>query len=98
MNFDPANMILYGKGDPKEAVKVLANWIKHIHVKDALPTETPGTWGAEVPWGDGKVESNEFLTILREVGFNGVLGIEREAGDDRIGDITLAMERLDRFR
>ena len=98
VNFDPANMILYGKGDPKEAVKVLANWIKHIHVKDALPTETPGTWGAEVPWGDGKVESNEFLTILREVGFNGVLGIEREAGDDRIGDITLAMERLDRFR
>jgi len=98
VNFDPANMILYGKGEPKQAVKVLANWIKHIHVKDALPTETPGTWGSEVPWGDGKVECNKFLTILREVGFNGVLGIEREAGDDRIGDIKLAAERLSQFK
>jgi len=98
VNFDPANMILYGKGEPKEAVKVLANWIKHIHVKDALPTETPGTWGSEVPWGDGKVECDKFLTILQEVGFDGVLGIEREAGDDRIGDIKLAAERLSRFK
>jgi L-ribulose-5-phosphate 3-epimerase len=98
VNFDPANMILYGKGEPKEAVKVLAKWIKHIHVKDALPTETPGTWGAEVPWGEGKVESDKFLTILREVGFDGVLGIEREAGDDRVGDIKLAAERLSQFK
>ncbi len=98
VNFDPANIILYGKGEPKEAVKVLAPWIKHIHVKDALPTETPGSWGAEVPWGEGKVESNKFLTILRELEFDGVLGIEREAGDDRIGDIKLAADRLLQFK
>jgi len=55
VNFDPANMILYDKGDPIEAVRTLGPWIKHLHVKDATRTEQPGTWGAEVPWGTGQV-------------------------------------------
>ncbi|MHC4574535.1 MAG: sugar phosphate isomerase/epimerase family protein, partial [Planctomycetota bacterium] len=55
VNFDPANMILYDKGDPVEAVKILARWIKHVHIKDAIRTDKPGTWGAEVPWGRGQV-------------------------------------------
>jgi sugar phosphate isomerase/epimerase len=94
VNFDPANMILYDKGDPIEAVRVLAPWIKHVHIKDAIRTKTPGQWGAEVPWGDGQVNSGAFLKVLRKVGFAGVLAIEREAGDDRVGDIKLAVERL----
>ena len=94
INFDPANMILYDKGDPIEALKVLASWIKHIHIKDAIKTETPGQWGAEVPWGDGQVDSDKFLAILKEIGYAGTLAIEREAGDRRLEDITLAVERL----
>ena len=94
VNFDPANMILYDKGDPIEAVRVLAPWIKHIHIKDAIQTAQPGTWGAEVPWGDGQVGPEAFLSVLEEIGFEGVLAIEREAGDDRFGDIKLAAERL----
>jgi sugar phosphate isomerase/epimerase len=94
VNFDPANMILYDKGNPIEAVTVLAPWIKHIHVKDANRTEQPGTWGAEVPWGDGQVQPDKFLSALAEIGFDGALAIEREAGDDRPGDIKLAAERL----
>ena len=43
VNFDPANMILYGKGEPREAVKLLAPWIRQVHVKDALFTQKPGT-------------------------------------------------------
>ncbi len=96
VNFDPANMILYDKGDPIEAVRVLAPWIKHIHIKDAIRTKQPGTWGAEVPWGDGEVQSEAFLNTLKEIGFEGALAIEREAGDDRFGDIKLAAERLGR--
>jgi len=46
VNFDPANMILYDKGDPIEAVRVLSPWIRHLHVKDALRTTKPGTWAA----------------------------------------------------
>ncbi|MFA5191212.1 MAG: sugar phosphate isomerase/epimerase family protein [Verrucomicrobiia bacterium] len=94
VNFDPANMILYGKGNPVEAVRTLGPWIKHVHVKDAVRTKQPGTWGAEVPWGDGEVGPDGFLKALKEVGFAGVLAIEREAGNNRLGDIKLAAERL----
>jgi L-ribulose-5-phosphate 3-epimerase len=97
VNFDPANMILYDKGNPIEAVKVLAPWVRHIHVKDANRTMKPGTWGAEVPWGDGQVQSAAFLKTLEEIGFDGTLAIEREAGDNRFGDVKLAAERLAGF-
>lgn len=96
VNFDPANMILYDKGDPAEAVRTLGGWIKHVHVKDAIRTETPGAWGTEVPWGEGQVGCGRFLRALNEIGFDGALAIEREAGDDRFGDIALAVERLRR--
>jgi len=94
VNFDPANMILYDKGDPIEAVRVLSPWIRHLHVKDATRTKQPGTWGAEVPWGDGQVGVKRFLDVLDEVGFDGAMAIEREAGDNRFGDIKLTIERL----
>jgi len=94
VNFDPANMILYDKGNPIEAVQVLAPWIKHIHVKDAVRTQKPGTWGAEVPWGDGQVQPEAFLNALKNIEFDGALAIEREAGTDRFGDVKLAAERL----
>ncbi|MGD8785914.1 MAG: sugar phosphate isomerase/epimerase family protein [Phycisphaerales bacterium] len=97
VNFDPANMILYDKGDPIEAVRTLAPWIKHIHIKDANRTTQPGTWGAEVPWGDGEVGTEAFLNALKEIGYEGALAIEREAGNDRFGDIKLAAERLSSF-
>ena len=94
VNFDPANMILYGKGDPVEAAKTLAPWIRHIHVKDAIKTKTPGTWGTEVPWGDGEVNQSAFLGALEAAGYTGAFAIEREGGDNRVGDIALAAQRL----
>lgn len=94
VNFDPANMILYGKGTPAEAVKKLAPWVKHVHIKDATSSATPGEWGAEVPWGDGEVGGKAFLDVLEEVGFDGCVAIEREAGDQRLDDIRLAVGRL----
>jgi len=96
VNFDPANMILYDKGNPIEAVQVLAPWIKHIHIKDAIRTTQPGTWGLEVPWGDGQVGPEIFLNALNQIGFEGTLAIEREAGNDRFADVKLAAERLSR--
>ena len=97
VNFDPANMLLYDKGEPIEAVRLLKPWIKHIHIKDAIRTKQPGTWGTEVPWGQGQAGGDAFLKTLREIGFQGVLAIERESGDDRFGDISLAVERLSGF-
>ncbi len=94
VNFDPANMILYGKGDPIEAVKTLAPWIKHVHIKDAIASNVPGEWGVEVPWGDGEVEGRAFIQTLDEIGFSGTLAIEREAGEARVEDIKRAVKRL----
>ncbi len=97
VNFDPANMILYDKGIPVDAVQVLAPWIRHIHIKDATRTREPGTWGAEVPWGQGEVGTDAFLAALGEIGFQGAVAIEREAGEDRFGDIKMAAEKLSQF-
>ena len=94
VNFDPANMILYGKGEPREAVKLLAPWIRQVHVKDALFTQKPGTWGSEVPWGDGAVGARAFIADLEALGFTGNYVIEREGGDSRAKDIRLAAERI----
>ncbi len=94
VNFDPANMILYGKGDPIEALEVLAPWIKHVHIKDATATQVSGEWGAEVAWGNGDVDTAAFLAKLEEIGYTGALAIEREAGDSRMEDIQLAATRL----
>jgi L-ribulose-5-phosphate 3-epimerase len=94
VNFDPANMILYDKGDPTEAVQTLACWVKHVHIKDAIRTKAPGTWGAEVAWSTGEISGDEFLKALKKIGFAGALAIEREAGDDRLGDIKAAIEIL----
>lgn len=97
INFDPANIILYDKGEPLEAIHILASWIKHVHIKDAVRTKEPGTWGLEVPWGVGEVGVEQFLRTLRKVGYKGTLAIEREAGNDRFGDIANAAEILAGF-
>ena len=96
VNFDPANMILYGKGDPVRAVKILAPWIRHVHIKDANNTKVPGTWGEEVEWTKGEVNADAFIAALDSVGYKGFLAVEREAGNDRAGDIAAAVADLKR--
>ena len=98
VNFDPANMILYGKGNPVEAVGVLGPWIKHVHIKDAMQTKTPGTWGSEVIWGAGEVGADKFLRALKSAGFAEALAVEREGGDNRLGDIKAAVNLLSNFK
>ncbi|MGD7652637.1 MAG: sugar phosphate isomerase/epimerase family protein [Verrucomicrobiales bacterium] len=95
VNFDPANMILYGKGDPIEAIGVLAPWIKHVHIKDATASPVAGKWGAEVPWGTGDVDTAAFYQALDAINYRGAVAIEREAGDQREADITHAANLLE---
>jgi sugar phosphate isomerase/epimerase len=94
VNFDPANMILYDKGNPIEALKGLAPWLKQCHIKDGNRTRTPGTWGEEVPAGTGQVDWKAFFTTLRSIGFEGNFCIEREAGNQRVADIKMAVQFL----
>lgn len=95
VNFDPANMILYDKGNPIAALRTLASWVKQCHIKDANRTLTPGTWGEEVPSGTGQVDWKQFFAVLREIGFNGYCCIEREAGTQRVADIITARKMVE---
>ena len=94
INFDPANMILYAKGRPLEALRTLYPWIRSVHVKDACETKDPGTWGTEVPWGEGEVGGAEFVRRLEALGYRGNYVVEREGGDRRAEDIRIAIGAL----
>jgi sugar phosphate isomerase/epimerase len=96
VNFDPANMILYDKGDPVKALHVLAPWIRQVHIKDAKRTKVPFTWGEEVPVGSGEVDWRGFFSTFKHVIFNVNLVIEREYGNNRVADIRKAREVVER--
>lgn len=97
VNFDPANMILYGMGDPVAALRTLAPRIAQIHIKDAQPTTTAGQWGTETPAGQGSVDWPEFFNACRENRLNSDLVIERESGDARVPDVIRARELIERL-
>ena len=102
INFDPANMILYGTGEPIEALKAVGGHVRSIHCKDGTWSDKPGeTWGAEVPLGEGDVNMHAYLTTLKEIGYTGPLTIEREIPQDperQKAEIGKAIELLTRLR
>jgi L-ribulose-5-phosphate 3-epimerase len=96
VNFDPANMILYGMGEPVAALRRLARWVRQVHIKDAVPSRVPGQWGEERAVGIGSVDWRAFLRALDEESPSVDLVIERESGEDRVGDVRRAREMLER--
>jgi len=83
VNFDPANMILYGSGEPIAALKQVGRYVRSVHCKDALWAKHPGQeWGAEVALGEGQVGFENYLRTLDEIGYHGPLTIEREIPQD----------------
>jgi sugar phosphate isomerase/epimerase len=94
VNFDPANMILYDMDNPIEALQLLAPHVRQVHVKDAKRTTVKGNWGEEVVVGAGEVDWVAFVRILAGANFEGGYIFEREAGDDRVGDIAAGILAL----
>ena len=96
INFDPANMILYGCGEPLPALRHVSDYVRSVHCKDATWSAQPGvTWGCEVPFGTGQVDAGAFLRTLYEIGYDGPLTIEREIPQDperQKAEIGQAME------
>jgi sugar phosphate isomerase/epimerase len=79
VNFDPANMILYGTGEPIEALRQVGHLVRSIHCKDGKWAQNPGSeWGQEVPLGEGDVGMENYLRTLDSLGYTGPLTIERE--------------------
>jgi sugar phosphate isomerase/epimerase len=98
VNFDPANMVLYGSGDPIVALGKLAAHVVTVHCKDGKSPTEPGKLGQEVPLGQGEVGFERFIAKLREIGYEGPLTIEREiTGDQQIADVRQGIELLRRI-
>jgi len=99
INFDPANMILYGTGDPIEALGVLAAHVISVHCKDGdwPPKGVPGALGTERPLGQGAVGMERFIAKLKEIGYRNPLNIEREGVPDhqqKLADIKMGVGLL----
>jgi len=101
VNFDPANMILYGTGDPIEALEILGKRVISVHLKDGDYPDPgrPGSLGTELPTGAGKVGFSRFIEQLQKIGYKGPMAIEREASDpdQRMADIKEGIEYIRRI-
>jgi sugar phosphate isomerase/epimerase len=99
VNFDPANMILYGNEQPIPALDVLIPWIDGVHCKDGRWPTQEGQLGKETPLGEGDVNLRAWLKRLLELGYRGPLTIEREiSGERQKEDILRAVALLEGLR
>jgi sugar phosphate isomerase/epimerase len=101
INFDPANMVLYGTGDPIAALDVLQRHVVTVHCKDGdwPPKGVPGALGVEKPLGQGAVGMERFIAKLREIHYKGPLCVEREIPDkeERARDVRMAVGLLQKL-
>ncbi len=98
INFDPANMILYGSGDPIEALAILGQHVISVHAKDGdwPPQGVAGALGTEQPLGRGSVGMARFVAKLKEIGYKNPIIIEREVPDhqQRLTDMRAGVSLL----
>ncbi|MGO4884043.1 MAG: sugar phosphate isomerase/epimerase family protein [Bryobacteraceae bacterium] len=98
VNFDAANLILYGKANPVDALDILGPLVQGVHAKDGLYPTNPRDLGREVPIGQGKVNFPAFIQRLKEVGYRGPLTIEREiSGAKQAADIRASKAYLEKL-
>jgi len=98
VNFDLANLILYGKANPTDAIELLGPYVQGIHAKDGMWPTNPKELGQEVPIGKGKVDFPRIITRLRELNYRGAVTIEREiSGPQQLEDVREAKTYLEKL-
>jgi L-ribulose-5-phosphate 3-epimerase len=96
VNFDLANLILYGKANPVDAIELLGPYVQGIHAKDGLWPTDPRKLGEEVPIGKGKVDFPRIIARLKEIDYRGAVTIEREiSGPQQMEDVRAAKTYLE---
>ena len=96
VNFDLANLILYGKANPVDAIELLGPYVQGIHAKDGLWPTNPKELGEEVPIGKGKVDFPRIFARLKELNYRGAVTIEREiSGPQQVEDVRAAKAYLE---
>jgi sugar phosphate isomerase/epimerase len=98
VNFDLANLILYGKANPVDAIELLGPYVQGIHAKDGLWPTSPKELGEEVPIGKGKVDFPRIIARLKELNYRGAVTIEREiSGPQQMEDVRAAKTYLEKL-
>jgi len=96
VNFDPANLLMYGKANPIDALDILGEYVKDVHAKDGEYPKSGRQLGEEKPLGEGRVNFPVFLSKLKELNYAGSLTIEREiSGPQQIIDIKRGKKYLE---
>jgi L-ribulose-5-phosphate 3-epimerase len=98
VNFDLANLILYGKSNPVDAIELLGPYVQGIHAKDGLWPTNPKQLGEEVPIGKGKVDFPRIIARLKELDYRGAVTIEREiSGPQQMEDVRASKIYLEQL-
>jgi L-ribulose-5-phosphate 3-epimerase len=98
VNFDLANLILYGKANPVDAIELLGPYTQGIHAKDGLWPTNPRELGREVPIGKGKVDFPRIIMRLKELNYRGAVTIEREiSGPQQVEDVRVSKAYLEKL-
>jgi sugar phosphate isomerase/epimerase len=97
VGLDTANLILYGKANPVDAVDIIGTHVRSIHAKDGRWPTDPMKLGQEVLIGTGLVDFKSVFTKLRRLGYAGTVTIEREiSGPQQIADVKQEKVYLER--
>ncbi len=93
INLDPANLLMYGKANPNDALDVFGQYVRGVHAKDGEYPTNGNKLGVEKPLGQGRVDFPTLIGKLKALNYAGALTIEREiSGDQQIADIRQAIE------
>ena len=96
VNLDTANLILYGKANPVDALDVFGKYVRNLHAKDGFYPVNGHDLGEEVRLGDGKVDFPALFRRLKELGYDSYVTIEREiSGEQQDEDIRHARVYLE---
>jgi L-ribulose-5-phosphate 3-epimerase len=96
VNYDTANLILYGKANPVDGLDVIGKYVRSLHAKDGFYPTDPRELGKEVPIGEGKVDFPRVIRKLKELNFKGHITIEREiSGPRQVEDILASKKFLE---
>ncbi len=98
INLDPANLILYGKANPIDALDVFGEYVRDVHAKDGCYPTNGRELGREMALGEGRVNFPALLARLKEIGYDSTLIIEREIkGEKQIEDILKGKALLEQY-
>jgi len=98
VNLDPANLLLYGKANPIDAIDILGKYIRGVHAKDGEYPINGKYLGEEKPLGKGRVNFEALIYKLKSIEYSGALTIEREiSGEEQVKDILYGKEFLEKI-